>query len=215
MASDPKTVTGRRRSDPTLDPRAFAGLFGALARGGLEFVTESIRVGGNVIGDLGDLVADRADRAADGVSEQVDRRFDSMAPTTAATRRTSRSMRVGVAEVVNRAVDGCVDVLESSARTFENVYNRQRNFESGSRAASASGASSDEPIRGYDGLTAEQVVARVESMSAADSVREVLDYEEQHKDRKTVVTAAQSRLTSLLASASATAATTTTTAGAG
>src|SRR5579862_5760861 len=120
MASDQGPAAGRRRSDPTLDPRAFAGLFGALARASLEFVTESIRVGGNVVGDIGDLVANGADRAAGEVSDRVDRRFDSMAPRgkASAPRQTS-SMRVDVADIVNRAVDGAVDVIESSAKTFE------------------------------------------------------------------------------------------------
>ncbi len=201
MVSDTQPVAGRRRSDPTLDPRAFAGLFGALARGGLEFVTESIRVGGNLVGDLGDLVSDRADRAAGGLNEKVDRRFDSIAPTNGTAHRTGGAAGVGVADIVNRVVDGCVDVIESSAKTFENVYNRQRRFDGSSRSG---GVESDAaPIRGYDALTAEHVVTKLEGMNTTDEVRDVLAYEEQHKDRKTVVAAAQARLTQLSSDMSA------------
>ena len=204
MVSDPPPVTGRRRSDPTLDPRVFAGLFGAVARGCLEFVTESIRVGGNLVGDLGDLVSEGADRAAGGLNERVDQRFDSIAPTAGATRRSSSggSMRLGVADVVNRAVDGCVDVIESTARTFENVYNRQRRFDGAPRSSARSDVA---PISGYDALTAEQVTDEIDSMNGVDDVRALLDYEERHKDRKTVVAAAQSRLTTLQTGATASA----------
>jgi hypothetical protein len=103
---------------------------------------------------------------------------------------------------VNRVVDGCVDVIESSARTFENVYNRQRRFD-GSARSPADVESDEAPIRGYDALTAEQVVTKLEGMDTTDEVRDVLAYEEQHKDRKTVVAAAQSRLTQLRSEMSA------------
>jgi hypothetical protein len=42
------------------------------------------------------------------------------------------------------------------------------------------------PIEGYDGLTVEEVNARLEALSA-EELREVRDYEERNKNRETIL----------------------------
>jgi hypothetical protein len=42
------------------------------------------------------------------------------------------------------------------------------------------------PIEGYDGLTVEEVTARLSALSAED-LREVRDYEERNKNRETIL----------------------------
>jgi hypothetical protein len=131
--------------DQTIDPRAFAGLFGAVARGALEFVTESFRVGGAMVGDLGDLVANGADKAAGEVNDRVDRRFADGARTTETKRRASSASGGSLTDIVNRTIDGCVDVIESSVNTFERAYDRQRRADKKAAAAATPDAPDVEP----------------------------------------------------------------------
>src|SRR5829696_1160425 len=53
------------------------------------------------------------------------------------------------------------------------------------------------PIRGYDGLRADQAIARIERLQEIEDVRTVLAYETTHKARKGVLEAAQTHVEQL------------------
>jgi hypothetical protein len=49
------------------------------------------------------------------------------------------------------------------------------------------------PVRDYDQLSAQDAVAAVKNLDAPDEVQAIIRYEEQHKNRSGVVSAAQTR----------------------
>jgi hypothetical protein len=55
------------------------------------------------------------------------------------------------------------------------------------------------PIRGYDGLRADEAIARINRLGDADDVRAVMAYETQHKARKGVLEASRDRAEELAA----------------
>lgn len=58
--------------------------------------------------------------------------------------------------------------------------------------------SADElPVRRYDELSVQDAVAAVKKLDSPDDLQAVLRYEEQHKNRSGVVSAAQTRIAAL------------------
>ena len=84
----------------------------------------------------------------------------------------------------NRAIDGNLPALAFGSRRR--------------RAPSNAPAESEFPIKRYDSLTVEQIVAKLAKIRDRRSLRTVLAYEAKHKARKGVASAGEARLRNLL-----------------
>jgi hypothetical protein len=201
MAGQNVGAAGPKGSESDLNPRVLSGLVGALVRGSIDFVSQSIRLGGNVVGDIGGLFADRVDSAGRRLDDRVNRGVGHGGGSSAD--RRSRSRPDSVRNVFNRAVDGCVDVLESSVNTFEEAYDRHRRFDfvAGPTTRVPESGVADELIHGYELLNADVVITHIERLDDPDHVRSILAYEKQNKDREAVIAAGQAHLEKLLANA--------------
>ncbi|HEY9417316.1 MAG TPA: ferritin-like domain-containing protein [Pseudonocardia sp.] len=91
---------------------------------------------------------------------------------------TGRDAALQRAETVARrdGADGTADTLHSARRELGAL-------------------TSDElPIEGFDGLGAQDAVKQIKTLTGSDDIRAIVRYEETHKDRANVVSAAQARL---------------------
>jgi len=170
------------------------GLIEAFAFSSVDFVSQSIRLGGDVIGDIGALLSGQVDRAGGHFDDRLDLTSDGVS-SNVASRRRSRSRGDNARNIFNRAVDGCVDVVENSVNTFIGTYDRYRRFDFGVGHTDAA----DGLIYDYDVLNAVAVITHIERLNVPDHVRSILAYEKRNKNRESVITAGQAHLQRLLA----------------
>ncbi len=99
----------------------------------------------------------------------------------AKTLSASQSAAVKAAERVTRSegADGAADTLHSG------------------RAAAGVLDAKELPIRKYDDLNVSEAVAAIKELTAPDDVRAILAYEEAHKNRQGIVSAAQTRVAAI------------------
>jgi hypothetical protein len=123
-------------------------------------------------------------------------------------RRRSREGRECGCDIVSRATDGIVDVVDASVNEFERTYDRTREriaeteeriAETEARRSRRGGVPEEDdlPIRNFESLTAEVIVDHVDRLNKLEDLRMVLAYEGAHKNRKTVVAATQARIDQL------------------
>jgi hypothetical protein len=90
----------------------------------------------------------------------------------------------------------------ASLRRAEQVANRDGNKDAAKAARSAreglGDVSADElPIKNYDQLAVADAIKAIKALKSAEDIRVVIHYEEAHKDRANVVSAAQTQLAAL------------------
>lgn len=94
-------------------------------------------------------------------------------------------------EVVEAGRDAALEEAERVARrdgatdTADRLHGARRDLGTLSAA--------ELPVRGYDDMTAQQAIAAVRELDEPDDVTAIVAYEESHKDRSGVVSAAQTR----------------------
>ena len=91
---------------------------------------------------------------------------------------------------------------DASLKRAEQVAEREGNAEAADAAHEARrkvGALEpvELPIVGYDQLAVQQAAEAVKTLQSADEIRAIVDYEEAHKNRSSVVSAAQTRLAAI------------------
>ena len=134
--------------------------------------------------------------------EQVNRTVDSI-------QQTGEQARSKVSEVANRAVQlsgAAREVLttgrDASLRRAEKVARREH---AGDTAATLHEARRDLgilsakelPIKDYDNVSTQDAIAAIKKLTRTEDINAVLRYEEAHKDRSSVVSAAQARLAAI------------------
>jgi hypothetical protein len=90
----------------------------------------------------------------------------------------------------------------ASLRRAERIARREGNTKTAETVASTrrelGDLSADElPIKGYDSMSTPQIAKAVKELQSARDVRTIVNYEEAHKARPSVVSAAQVRLADL------------------
>jgi hypothetical protein len=131
--------------------------------------------------------------------EQVNRTFDLVRKTAGRARDTvedtsDRAAALGrdARDVVTAGRDAALARAEAVARgegasdTAEAVHIARREL--------GSLDESELPIRGYSELGVQDAIKRIKQLNSSDDVRAIVRYEETHKDRSSVVSAAQTRL---------------------
>ncbi|TPG28272.1 ferritin-like domain-containing protein [Mycolicibacterium hodleri] len=122
---------------------------------------------------------------------------------------TVRSTPIALSELVNRgrrvgdvAAKTVSASRDAALETAENVIrdggaDKAADVLHAVRTASGSLDSSELPIDGYDELNVTEAVVEIKSLTDAADVRAVLAYEESHKKRQGVVSAAQARVANI------------------
>lgn len=133
----------------------------------------------------------RAERAADAV------RTARESLTQTVSQWVNRSARSG--EVAAKTLSGARD---SALHTAEEVSREQGAGRTADAIHSARGAAgvlqADElPLRGYDELNVNEAASAIKDLTKPADIRVIIAYEEAHKDRAGVVSAAQSRLAAI------------------
>ncbi|MEJ2870990.1 ferritin-like domain-containing protein [Actinomycetospora sp. OC33-EN08] len=130
--------------------------------------------------------------------EQVNRAFGRV-------QRTGEEVRAGVSEVAGKAAqfsENARDVLvtgrDASLQRAEQVARAQGDAEAArsvhdARARLGSLESSELPIADYDSLSASAAANAAKELRSVDDLNKVIHYEEAHKNRSSVVSAAQTR----------------------
>ena len=140
----------------------------------------------------------RASKTLVHTTDEAARQFGSAVATEAAAWRTfagDRRQRASTeardllsARGVERRVLGRLDAALSGAS--ERLRTRLAHVSAEASKAPPVDATAAEPIRGYDGLTAREVIAELSSLPATRRER-VIAYEQAHKARATVIRAAR------------------------
>lgn len=103
-----ETKESTAKSSSTADRQTVGvtGLLGALVEGYVELVSESVRLAGNVIGDVADGCAAPLNRCTDEEEDEHD--------------------EWSARETVEHAVDGCAEVINESTNRFDRALDRRR-----------------------------------------------------------------------------------------
>ncbi|HYP03060.1 MAG TPA: hypothetical protein VER57_00770, partial [Cyanobium sp.] len=118
------------------------------------------------------------------------------AQTAAATQHKAQDTTRATEEVLEAGRDAALARAQEVA-PFENVRSIARQ----TRANLGTTPPTDLPIRDYDTLTGGVAIEAIKNLDDAADVRMVLAYEQAHKDRKTVTSAAEQRMSALAAQA--------------
>lgn len=126
--------------------------------------------------------------------------------TVQRTAEQARSTATLLGEKAVGFADGAREVLvsgrDASLQRAERVAQREGNREAASavhetRRSVGSLDASELPIKGYDNLTTQDAIAAVKKLTEVEDVRTVVAYEEAHKARSSVVSAAQTRVAAI------------------
>ena len=108
------------------------------------------------------------------------------------TRQTVGDLATGAREVFGASRDSGLAKAESVAR--RDGAPKTANTVHKARAASGSLKASELPVRHYDELNATAAIAAIRKLAKAEDVRTVIAYEEAHKARSGVISAAQTHV---------------------
>jgi hypothetical protein len=123
--------------------------------------------------------------------------------------RTAEQARTRVSVLGERAAgfaDGAREVLTSgrdaSLQRAERVAQRDGNRDAAealheTRSNVGALTASELPIKGYEGLSTTDAIAAIKKLTAVEDVRTVVAFEESHKARSSVVSAAQTRVAAI------------------
>ncbi len=135
---------------------------------------------------------DAAESTRESVQDAAESTRKSVQDAAESTRETAGEIADATAEVAEAGRDAAMARAEEVAPS-ETV--REAAHEA--REMLGTVESDALPIKDYDALTATDAAARVADLRDSDDVRLVMRYERAHKDRKTVLTAADKRVTDL------------------
>lgn len=134
--------------------------------------------------------------------EQVNRTADRLRRTADRARGTATEVSDRAATVGRDALDVLSTSRDAALRRAEEVARKEGargTAEAVHEARRELGALSESelPIEGYEQLSAQEGVKRIRELKSPDDIRAIIRYEETHKDRSAVVSAAESRLAAL------------------
>lgn len=137
------------------------------------------------------LTRDTAERLIDSLArtgDAVQDRAGSLADTVAQTTETAAGTASAAAEAARRAA-------LAEAQTQARRRGARRTARTLEQVRSSTGALGEDelPVEGYDKLTQPKAVAAVKKLEDVEQVRAVMAYEQAHKNRPSVVSAAQAR----------------------
>jgi len=135
---------------------------------------------------------DKARETTEATEEVVSAGRDKAQQTVGNTVKKARETAEATEEVVSAGRDAAVKRTEEVAPNAD-VRQAARNTRENLGTVDAE----DLPVKDYDSLSGQDAIAAVNDLDDAEKLRVVLRYEQAHKDRKGVSTAAQKRLTEL------------------
>lgn len=141
------------------------------------FPVRTVRSGVNGVVDRASQFRNRAERTAEEVTE------------------AAVDVRDAVVDVVTTGRDASLKRAETVARE-EGARDTARTVHEARRDLGALD-STELPIKGYDRLTQPKAIAAVKKLATPEDVRGVLEYEEAHKNRSSVVSVAQTQLATI------------------
>jgi len=142
------------------------------------------RFAANTVNRAVDTAQQAGEQTTETITEVRDNVVDKATSFTGAVRET---LTVGRVASLRRAER--IARREGNKKTAETVANTRREL---------GDLSADElPIKGYDSLATPQIAKAVKELQSAQDVRTVINYEEAHKARASVVSAAQVRVAEL------------------
>ncbi|MGZ8178533.1 ferritin-like domain-containing protein [Williamsia sp. SKLECPSW1] len=135
----------------------------------------------------GTVVARGADRVIDGVV-RIPQRIGGL---RSAAKGTTENVAVTVTAGRDAALEAAEDAARDTGATVlaDTIHS--------ARAATGTVGAEDLPIADYDDLTVTAAVAAIKDLEKASDIRLVVDYEEAHKNRQGVVSAAQTQLAAI------------------
>jgi hypothetical protein len=143
-----------------------------------------VRFAANTVNRAVDTAQQAGEQTTETITEVRDNVVDKATSFTGAVRET---LTVGRVASLRRAER--IARREGNEKTAETVANTRREL---------GDLSADElPIKGYDSMSTPQIAKAVKELQSARDVRTIVNYEEAHKARPSVVSAAQTRLADL------------------
>lgn len=146
----------------------------------------------------GSVIARGADRVIDSVSrvpQRIGGLRSSAKETTENLRSAAKETTETVAVTLTAGRDAALEAAEEAAR--ETGATGIAETMHSARVATGTITADDLPIDGYDDLTVGSAVSAIKELDKPSDIRLVVDYEEAHKDRQGVVSAAQTQLASI------------------
>jgi hypothetical protein len=155
-----------------------------VAGGATRLVNFPVRFAANTVNRAVDTAQQAGEQTSETITEVRDNVVDKATSFTGAVRETLTVGRV------------------ASLRRAERIARREGNKSTADAVASTrrelGDLSADElPIKGYDSMPTAQIAKAVKELQSAQDVRTIVNYEEAHKARANVVSAAQVRLADL------------------
>ena len=155
-----------------------------VAGGATRLVNFPVRFAANTVNRAVDTAQQAGEQTTDTITEVRDNVVDKATSFTGAVRETLTVGRV------------------ASLRRAERIARREGNKAAADAVASTrrelGDLSADElPIKGYDSMATAQIAKAVKDLHTAQDIRTIVNYEEAHKARASVVSAAQVRLADL------------------
>jgi hypothetical protein len=155
-----------------------------VAGGATRFVNFPVRFAANTVNRAVDTAQQAGEQTTETITEVRDNVVDKATSFTGAVRET---LTVGRVASLRRAER--IARREGNTKTAETVASTRREL---------GDLSADElPIKGYDSMSTPQIAKAVKELQSARDVRTIVNYEEAHKARPSVVSAAQVRLADL------------------
>lgn len=151
-----------------------------------EYASRVMRLGAGVTVAAKEGAKDTAEAAGDAVQGTAVETRDAVQGTAAATRDV-------VGKTADAAGETAGSVLEQSERAAEQAGEAVASATEDLRREAGDLQASDLPIQHYEEMTGQGAIAAIRGLTSADDVQTMIRWEETHRNRSSVVSAAQTR----------------------